>query len=121
VLVLSKKRDAASFGKIRRTAHSLVGAASKSLVSGRDALPGKANYFIGRDPSKWRSNVPNVREGPLPERLSRDRSGVLRQPASARVRLRRCAGADPSKIVLGFKGAKTNSRIDAEAISCCTQ
>jgi hypothetical protein len=27
-------------------------------VAGLDELPGKSNYFIGNDPSKWRTNVP---------------------------------------------------------------
>src|SRR5439155_502127 len=37
---------------------SLVGAALKPLLSGREELPGKANYLIGKDPAKWRTNVP---------------------------------------------------------------
>ena len=37
---------------------NLVGAAPKPLVSGLDELPGKANYFVGNDPAKWRTNVP---------------------------------------------------------------
>ena len=28
------------------------------MVAGREELPGKSNYFIGNDPSKWRTNVP---------------------------------------------------------------
>jgi hypothetical protein len=35
----------------------LVGANTKAAVTGGDELPGKANYFIGNDPSKWRTNV----------------------------------------------------------------
>ncbi|SRR6266513_1759048 len=37
---------------------SLVGAARKPQVSGREELPGKANYFIDKDRSKWRTEVP---------------------------------------------------------------
>jgi len=37
---------------------SLVGAASKAHVTGLGEFPGKANYFIGNDPAKWRTNVP---------------------------------------------------------------
>ena len=37
---------------------SMVGADPKPLVSGLEELDGKANYFIGNDPSKWRTNVP---------------------------------------------------------------
>jgi hypothetical protein len=37
----------------------LVGANEKAKVTGMDQLPGKSNYFIGNDPKKWRTNVPN--------------------------------------------------------------
>jgi hypothetical protein len=37
----------------------MVGASSSARVSGQDDLPGKSNYFIGNDPSKWHTNVPN--------------------------------------------------------------
>ena len=37
----------------------LVGANPQAKVSGLDELPGKSNYFIGNDPKKWRTNVPN--------------------------------------------------------------
>jgi hypothetical protein len=36
----------------------LLGANSPPRIVGADELPGKANYFIGNDPSKWRTNVP---------------------------------------------------------------
>jgi hypothetical protein len=40
----------------------LVGANLNAGVSGADELPGKTNYFIGNDPSKWRTHVPNYAE-----------------------------------------------------------
>jgi len=36
----------------------LVGTNPKAEVSGAAELPGRANYFIGNDPKKWRTNVP---------------------------------------------------------------
>jgi beta-propeller repeat-containing protein len=36
-----------------------VGANPKPKVIGLDPLPGKSNYFIGNDPKKWRTDVPN--------------------------------------------------------------
>ena len=36
----------------------IVGAKPDAEATGRDELPGKANYFIGNDPKKWRTNVP---------------------------------------------------------------
>jgi hypothetical protein len=37
----------------------LVGANDNASVSGADELPGKSNYFIGNDPGKWRTHLPN--------------------------------------------------------------
>jgi hypothetical protein len=35
----------------------LLGANSSPTLTGQDALPGQAHYFIGNDPAKWRTNV----------------------------------------------------------------
>lgn len=40
----------------------LVGANPRALASGLNALSSKSNYFIGRDPKKWRTDVPNYAE-----------------------------------------------------------
>ena len=37
----------------------LIGANAGAAVTGMEELPGKSNYFIGNDPNKWRTNVPN--------------------------------------------------------------
>jgi hypothetical protein len=37
----------------------LVGANPNPKFVGMEELPGKSNYFIGNDPQKWRTNVPN--------------------------------------------------------------
>jgi Glucodextranase, domain B/Beta-propeller repeat/IPT/TIG domain len=37
----------------------LDGAKVDAFLAPLDELPGKSNYFIGKDPSKWRSGVPN--------------------------------------------------------------
>lgn len=37
----------------------LLGANPTAKVIGTEVLPGKSNYFIGNDPSKWRTDVPN--------------------------------------------------------------
>jgi hypothetical protein len=36
----------------------LVGANPAAPLRGLDALPGTANYFVGKDPTKWRTHVP---------------------------------------------------------------
>jgi hypothetical protein len=37
----------------------LLGANPAPRLVALDQLPGKSNYLIGRDPAKWRTNVPN--------------------------------------------------------------
>ena len=36
----------------------LVGANTEAKATSLDWLPGKVNYFIGKDPAKWRTNIP---------------------------------------------------------------
>lgn len=36
----------------------LAGSAAQPKISGAEPLPGKSNYFIGNDPSRWVHNVP---------------------------------------------------------------
>lgn len=56
---------AAQRGTPNRVAHQavvqmkLVGANPKPVVSGMDEQPGTADYFIGNDPKKWKTDVPN--------------------------------------------------------------
>jgi hypothetical protein len=54
VLALSK-----SAGGAGAALHMKLAGANPAPVTGEDALPGKSNYFIGNDPRKWRSNLPN--------------------------------------------------------------
>ena len=39
----------------------LVGANPDAKVSGLEQLPGKVNYFIGNDQTKWRTNIPTYK------------------------------------------------------------
>jgi hypothetical protein len=92
---------------------SLVGAAPKPRVSGLGELPGKANYFIGNDPAKWRTNVPTYAKvhyrGVYPG-IDLVYYGNQRQLEYDFVV---APGADPERIVLGFQGAE-RLEIDAK-------
>jgi hypothetical protein len=84
---------------------SLVGAAPAPLVSGSEELPGKMNYFTGKDPAKWRTNVPTyakVHYRDVYPGIDLVYYGNQRQLEYDFVV---APGADPKKIVLGFKGA----------------
>ena len=41
-----------------RLAMNFAGAGADCKAEGVDALPGKVNYFVGRDSSKWRTDIP---------------------------------------------------------------
>src|SRR2546426_8563411 len=85
---------------------SLVGAAPKPPVSGLDELPGKANYLIGKDPAKWRTNVPTyakVHYRAVYPGIDLVYYGNQRQLEYDFVV---APGADPERIVLGFEGAE---------------
>jgi hypothetical protein len=106
-------REAKAQGTAVALRMSLIGAARKPLVSGREELPGKANYFIGSDPAKWRTNVPTYAKVhyqnvyPGIDLLYYGNQRQLEYDFTV------APGADPNKIVLDFKGAD-KIEIDAQ-------
>jgi len=109
VLVLSKPAADAKRVALRM---SLVDAAPAPRVSGLEEQPGKANYFIGKDRSKWRTNVPTyakVRYQNVYPGIDLVYYGNQRQLEYDFVV---APGADPKKIVLGFPGA---DKLDIDA------
>src|SRR6267378_1512436 len=83
---------------------SLVGAAPEPVVSGLEEQPGTANYFIGKDPAKWLTKVPTyarVHYRDVYPGIDLVYYGNQRQLEYDFVV---APGADPKKIVLGFKG-----------------
>ncbi len=61
LLELKSKSPAENFKKSPASVLHLrlVDANPNPMISGLDELPGKSNYFFGKDPAKWRTNVPN--------------------------------------------------------------
>jgi hypothetical protein len=55
--VLSLQQSAAADGPADELRLRLVGAADATPL-GQDRLPGSTNYFIGNDPTRWRTGVP---------------------------------------------------------------
>jgi len=105
--------DAKAQGESVALRMSLVGAARKPLMSGLEEQPGKTNYFIGKDPAKWRTDVPTYAKvhyrGVYPG-IDLVYYGNQRQLEYDFVV---APGADPKKIVLGFKGTD-ELEIDAQ-------
>ncbi len=60
----------------------LVGANHTGKIEASDELPSRSNYFIGNDPSKWRTNIFELCKGQTKERVSRRGCSLLRQSAA---------------------------------------
>jgi hypothetical protein len=84
----------------------MQGAATASPAAGEDELPGRSNYFVGRDPGKWRTNIPTyarVRFGQVYPRVDLvyyGRQGRLENDFEIG------AGADPRVITWEVQGAE---------------
>jgi len=90
-----------------------VGANPKTRVQGQEELPGKANYFIGNAPTKWRTKVPTyakVRYDDLYPGVDLIYYGTQRQ-LEYDVVVR--PGADPNRIIFGIQGAD-DLEVDAQ-------
>jgi hypothetical protein len=89
-----------------------VGANPKARVEGQEELPGKTNYFIGNDPTKWRTNVPTYAKVqytnvyPRIDLIYYGKQGQLEYDFVVG------PGADPKRILLGFQGA---DRLEVDA------
>lgn len=85
----------------------LVGANPKPRISGIDALPGKVNYFRGKNPKEWRTNIPTYAkvkyENVYPgiDLVDYGNQGQLEHDFVVAPR------ADPGTIRIAFAGAET--------------
>src|SRR2546426_1499681 len=91
---------------------AFTGANPTPRVTGLEELPGKANYFVGNDPTRWRASVPTyakVRYDDLYPGVDLVYYGNQRQLEYDFV-VR--PGAEPTRIVLHFQGA---DRLEVDA------
>jgi len=90
-----------------------LGAAAHPKISGESPLPGKVNYFVGKDKSRWQTNVPTygkVRyEGVYP---GIDLVHYGTQDGQLEYDFVVAPGANPDQIALGISGGKLT--IDAD-------
>ncbi len=91
----------------------LEGANASARVSGVSPLPGKSNYFIGNDRSKWRAGIPQFARVeyqavyPGVDLVYYGNQGQLEYD------FRVAPGAEPGQIALSFAGA--SARVDADS------
>ena len=85
----------------------LLGASPDPQIDGERALAGTANYFIGKDPARWRSKVPTyaqVRYRGVYPGIDLVYYGTRRRGLEYDFVL--AAGADPGAIAMRFDGAR---------------
>lgn len=103
---LALQRQSALHGRSpdRLMRMKLVGANTHATIAGANLLPGKSNYFVGNDPARWRSGIPqygSVRyQGVYPgiDLVFYGNQGHLEYD------FRVAPGADPSRAELEFDG-----------------
>jgi len=90
----------------------MVGANPSPNFAALDELPGKTNYFLGKSPANWRTNVPNYRK--VAERGVYDGIDIVYYGNQRQLEYDFVVapGANPGAIQIAFQGAK-NLRIDS--------
>ena len=84
---------------------ALIGATRAPHIEGIDRMAARSNYFIGNDPKKWRTDVPNYAKVEL-ENVYPGIDLIYHGSAQGQLEydFRLAPGADPNEIRLGFKG-----------------
>jgi hypothetical protein len=83
----------------------LEGANPAPAVSGMEQLPGIVNYFIGNDPTKWRTKVPTYAKVNYEEVYPGIDVAYYGNQGRLEYDFIVAPGADPSQIKLAFEGA----------------
>jgi hypothetical protein len=84
----------------------LVGANPTPKIEGMDRLPGISNYFIGNDPKKWRTNIPNYTRVDYHEVYPGIDLVYFGNQGQLEYDLVVTPGADPSVIRLAYEGVE---------------
>ncbi|HEX9110806.1 MAG TPA: SBBP repeat-containing protein [Terriglobales bacterium] len=86
----------------------LEGANSSARVSGASPLPGKSNYFIGNDPSKWRRGIPQFARVEYQAVYPGVNLVYYGDQGELEYDFRIAPAADPNQIALRFDGASAH-------------
>jgi hypothetical protein len=84
----------------------LVGGRSNPGAAGHDALPGRVNYFLGNDPSRWRTDIPTFGRVEYPGVYRGIDLAYYGNQGRLEYDFIVAPGADPSVIRLAAGGAK---------------
>jgi uncharacterized repeat protein (TIGR01451 family) len=105
-LALRSQARAGSAARTESVRLKLAGASPNARVAGTDLLPGKSNYFIGNDPAKWRSNIPQFARVRYEEVYPGINLVFYGKQGQLEYDFQIAPGADPSQAQLEFDGAQ---------------
>ncbi|MGA2630827.1 MAG: SBBP repeat-containing protein [Terriglobia bacterium] len=95
----------------------VVGANAHAELEGQEKLPGISNYFIGRDPSQWHTQIPNYRQVAMKQVYPGIDLVYYGQGRQLEYDFVVAPGADPKRIVLAIDSGTTTGHsphIDAD-------
>jgi hypothetical protein len=84
----------------------LIGANKNAQVAGADQLPGTTNYFVGKDPHNWRTNVVNYRKVSYPAVYPGIDLVYYGNQRQLEYDFVVAPGSDPAAIKVSFAGAR---------------
>jgi uncharacterized repeat protein (TIGR01451 family) len=105
-LALRTPAQAGSAAHTESIRMKLAGASPSARIAGTDLLPGKSNYFIGNDRSKWRSNIPQFARVSYEEVYPGINLVFYGKQGQLEYDFQIAPGADPSQAQLEFDGAQ---------------
>ena len=105
-LALRTPAHAGSAARTESLSMKLAGASPSARIAGADLLPGKSNYFIGNDRSKWRSNIPQFARVSYEEVYPGINLVFYGKQGQLEYDFQIAPGADPSQAQLEFDGAQ---------------
>ena len=89
----------------------LLGAAGTPILSGSDPLPGKANFLIGNDPAKWRTNIATFARVKYAQVYPGVDLVYYGNQRHLEFDFNLKPGADPAAVRLGFRGELAGARL----------
>jgi uncharacterized repeat protein (TIGR01451 family) len=105
-LALRSPAHAGSAARTESVRMKLAGASPSARIAGTDLLPGKSNYFIGNDRSKWRSNIPQFARVSYEDVYPGIHLVFYGKQGQLEYDFQVAPGADPSQAQLEFDGAQ---------------
>jgi hypothetical protein len=91
---------------------AIVGGDPRAAATASDELPGKANYFVGKDPAEWRTGVPTYARVHYRDVYAGIDVVYYGRQGQLEYDFVLAPGADPQRIVLRFGGA---DRVEIDA------